>query len=125
MKLWDSISSVNKKLALVIGMITAAQFAWSYIGPRFHDLPSARLDRYDKAFIVYNRIVEAETEIDKKVLKELGVELYHCNKDQFKTPKFSFVKVEGLFHEAEFSRSKQTYVYKDDYGHWSPIATLK
>ena len=123
-KVWDKIKNIDSKITLLIAVVASLGTVYNFLLPYFLELPSQRLNRYDKAFKVYNRIIEAETDIDKKVLKKYGIELYHCNKDQYGTPKFSFLKVDGLMHEAEFSRSKQTWTYKDDEGHWTPIQMI-
>jgi hypothetical protein len=119
-----SLTKISGKLTMIAAAIAGLSAIYSFVSPFFNKLSSQRLDKYDEAFKVYNRIIEAETDIDKKVLKDYGIELYHCNKDQYGTPKFSFTKVDGLMHEAEFSRSKQTWTYRDDQGHWIPIQTL-
>ena len=124
MNFWNRAEGANNKLTLIITLVVGIGTAYNFILPYFHELPTQRLNRYDKAFKVYNRIVEAETDIDKKVLKNYGLELYHCNPDQFGTPKYSFIKVNGMLTEAEFSRTKQVWTYKDNTGHWTPIQTL-
>ena len=125
MAFWDKAANTNNKLTLLIALIAGLGTAYNFVLPYFMELPTQRLNRYDEAFKVYNRVIEAETDIDKRVLKEYSLELYHCNLDQYNTPKFSFIKVDGMLHEAEFSRTKQIWVYRDDNGHWSPIAELK
>jgi len=125
MEFWNKAEIVKNKLTLIIALVIAVGTVYNFVLPYFHELPTQRLNKYDEAFKVYNRIIEAETDIDKRVLNEHGLELYHCNLDQFKTPKFSFIKVNGMPHEAEFSRTKQTWVYRDDEGHWTPIIELK
>lgn len=124
MKIWEKLEITGNKLTLIVAIIAGIGTLYNFVLPFFNELPSQRLNRYDEAFKVYNRIVEAETDIDKKVLKNYGLELYHCNKDQYGTPKFSFIKVNGVLKEAEFSRSKQTWVYRDRAGHWSPIQSI-
>ena len=124
MNFWSKAESTGNKITLIVAIIAGIGTLYNFALPYFHELPSQRLNRYDEAFKVYNRIVEAETDIDQEVLRTMGLELYHCNKDKYNTPKFSFIKVNGELKEAEFSRSKQTWVYRDRYGHWSPIQTL-
>ena len=124
MSIWEKINGLNNKVTLAVALIAGIGAVYNFILPYIHELPSQRLDRYDQAFKVYNRIVEAETDIDQEVLRTMGLELYHCNKDKYNTPKFSFIKVNGELKEAEFSRSKQTWTYKDSDGHWTPIQTL-
>jgi hypothetical protein len=124
MSFWDKVGSIDVKVKLIVGLFIASGTVYNLVLPYFRELPSQRLNRYDEAFKVYNRIIEAETDIDQEVLRTMGLELYHCNKDQYNTPKFSFIKVDGRLREAEFSRTKQTWTYKDDTGHWTPIQNL-
>jgi hypothetical protein len=75
-KVWDKIKNIDSKITLLIAVVASLGTVYNFLLPYFLELPSQRLNRYDKAFKVYNRIIEAETDIDKKVLKKYGIELY-------------------------------------------------
>lgn len=126
----EKIKTIGERIQSIAGYVGAVVFLWSFVAPFALDYwkgrSSSRLDEYDRMFEVYAKIVEAETDIDKKIFHAYGIELYHCNKDRRGEPKFSFVKHDGKLYEAiESKRKAGVWVYLNEQGQQIPVITLK
>lgn len=126
----EKAKTIGQKIQSFAGYIGPLVFLWGLVAPfalnYWNGRSSKRLDEYDRLFNVYAKIVEAETDIDKKLFHTYGIELYHCNKNRSGDPKFSFVQHESkLFEAIESKRKAGVWVYINEQGEQIPVITLK
>jgi len=127
---FKKIKTIGEKMKEYAAYIGAAVFLWSFASPFFieywNSTSANRLDEYDRMFKVYDKIVEAETDIDTKLFHDYGIELYHCKKNKKGQPKFSFVKYKGkIFEAVESKRKAGVWVYVNELNESIPVITLK
>jgi hypothetical protein len=111
--LFDRVKNTNNKLTIIVGVIASIQFIHSFIQPYWNNGALIRFKRLEKNLIVATKALDAEMEIDKWVLKNYHLELYHSNKDDRGQFKFSYLKYEGCIYESWYSRVKGCWVYQD------------
>lgn len=101
----------EKILTSIVAILVAMNFLGDYIDPYLDNTVNARVKRLERAIKVNMSVLKAESDLDKKMFKEHGISLYHCNKNSRGIYKFSFVVIGGVLFEAVKDHHSDTYFY--------------
>lgn len=125
MSFFAKLGETHNKIILVLAVLSLLEGGALGYTKWLESENGIRLDNIERLLSLCGHVAQAETDINSNILKSQGIELYHCNKDRYGHPKFSFVVYKGGYYPARKLTAKGIWEFQDLDETWHPIVNIK
>lgn len=125
MSFWAKLGETHNRIILVLAVFSLLEGGALGYTKWMESENSKRLDNIERLLFLCGHVAQAETDINTKILRDQGIELYHCNKGRDGRPKFSFTVYKGDFYPARNLVSKGIWEFQDLDESWHPLVNIK
>ncbi len=125
MSFWEKLGQTHNKIILVLAIFSLLEGGALGYTKWIESENSTRLDNIERLLKLCGHVAQAESDINTRILKDHGIELYHCNKDRYGHPKFTFAVYKGDFYSARKLTAKGIWEFEDLDGSWHPLVNIK